>query len=97
MFTLSADNVPCTSPDPYSILTGVRELGAALNVVDDAELNNGVFAEQVVHPVDVTQRSAEPVSRMTLKDCGLSREHLDLDMESRLHRTAYGVPMVKLV
>ena len=62
------------------------KLEPALNVEDDAELNNGVFGVQVVQVEDVTQRSEEPVSRMTLKDCGLSREHLDLDMKSRLYK-----------
>jgi len=46
------------------------KLEPALNVEDDAELNNGVFGVQVVQVEDVTQRSEEPVSRMTLKDCG---------------------------
>jgi hypothetical protein len=45
-----------------------------LDVDDRAPLYNGVAGSQVVQLLEATQRSAEPVSRMTWKDCGLVPE-----------------------
>jgi hypothetical protein len=46
---------------------------AFVKVIDeDLEgANNGVVGSQEVHDVSATQRSDDPVSRMTLNDCGL--------------------------
>ena len=42
-----------------------------VNDEDFEGLNNGVVELQEVHDVSATQRSDDPVSRMTLNDCGL--------------------------
>ena len=42
-----------------------------VNDEDFEVLKNGVVELQEVHDVSATQRSDDPVSRMTLNDCGL--------------------------
>ena len=63
--TVSFANVPCTAPEPYLISTG--ECGAEdMNEDDLDESYSGVPDGQAAHCVDASQRSLDPVSKMTL-------------------------------
>lgn len=58
--------MPATVPEPYWISTCESAPEDALYVVDDVVSNSGVEREQPSHDDVANQRSAEPVSRITL-------------------------------
>jgi hypothetical protein len=68
MVTVSDDSEPATAPDPYRMVTSELREFEALNEEDFEESKSGVAGSQLVQSVLASQRSEEPVSRMTLKD-----------------------------
>ena len=68
--TVSCASVPCASPESYVI---VKLWLSDLNVLDFCSSNVAIscgMLELEPEPVDATQRSDEPVSRMTLNETG---------------------------
>lgn len=63
--TLSVPKLPAAPPLPYLIVKGVERF---LNVLDADESKVGTLPHPVKQFVEATQRSALPVSRMTLND-----------------------------
>lgn len=63
--TLSAPKLPAAPPLPYLIVKGLERF---LNVLEADASNVGTPLQPVMQLLEATQRSALPVSRMTLND-----------------------------
>lgn len=66
ILTVSCAKFPATVPLPYRTVTDDEVVCSVLDFVT----SNKVVPAHVVHCEEASQKSAEPVSIITLKDCG---------------------------